>query len=320
MFNVSIDEIRNELLLKVFNIKSYSGDEVTIDEIISTKELDSLSEESIIYRVQRRGIDLKYLRIKSVHLPSPEQEIDYILTIHDKSEEMELERMKLDFVSIAAHELRTPITSIRGYLMILEEEAKSKLNEAEKGFLQRVVISSEELTSLIDNILNITRIERGSLKLQQGPIAMNELLEKEIDRQQNLAKQREIELSLETVKSSLPMAYGDKFWVSQVAMNLISNAIKYTHKGGLVKVILSQEGSSIKTQVVDNGPGIPEEAIPHMFQKFFRVGGKLEEGSKGTGLGLFISRSIVEAHGGSIWVESSIGNGSTFSFTLPMME
>lgn len=259
----------------------------------------------------------KKVQIKMVRLTDDTEELAYILTIHDLSEFEQLEKMKLDFVSITAHELRTPITAIRGYLSIIESEALYKLSPEEQNFIKRTVVSSDELSSLIDNILNVSRIERGALKLKKEPVILEDLINAEILRQKNLADQKQIELFFVKPEKIIAPVRADKFWLSQVIMNLVSNAIKYTQTAGKVTIKLSDEDKFQWVHVVDNGEGIPAVALPHMFEKFFRVSGALEEGSKGTGLGLFISKSIIDAHGGIIKVVSKEGMGSTFSFSLP---
>jgi signal transduction histidine kinase len=244
-----------------------------------------------------------------------------IITLHDITSEAQLEEMKLDFVSMAAHELRTPITSIRGYSSVLGEEMEESKNEEIKDWkalVERISISAEQLLALVENMLNVTKIEKGILSIntkneQWGPNVV-EVAEIFTER----AKNKKITLTVKEIDPKL-IAFVDKLRINEVVSNLISNAINYTQEGGTITVESHQstDGTWIETSVTDNGQGIPKNAQNHLFEKFFRVSGKLEQGSKGNGLGLYISKSIVLMHGGKIWVESDAGKGAKFIFTVP---
>lgn len=241
-----------------------------------------------------------------------------ILTLHDVSREKQLEEMKLDFVSMAAHELRTPLTAIRGYAELLQEGLRTQLPEEHQQLLERLIISTENLAGLIENLLNVSRIERGKFKVESTPLPITPLIQETITNLQSqaLVKKQTLLFSAPTSPQSFVLA--DKFRIYQVLINLISNALTYTPVGGTITVSIEEKGAQMEISVRDNGIGIPKEAIPNLFTKFFRVSGPLEEGSKGTGLGLYISKSIVELHKGTIRVESVLGHGSTFIFTLPI--
>jgi PAS domain S-box-containing protein len=253
-------------------------------------------------------------------MESTQANIGCILVLHDVSKEKQLEDMKLDFVSMAAHELRTPLTSIRGYLSVFLDESDLHLNDEQKMFLQRINIASEQLMALVENLLNITRIERGALTLSTQNVVWIDVVRKIVDELADRAKQKNITLTLVEPAEPLPNVVVDVFRISEVVTNLLANAINYTYKDGSVTVRIELKDHKVVTHIVDTGEGIPQEAIPHLFAKFFRVAGKLEQGSKGTGLGLYISKAIVEMHHGDIWVESELGKGSTFSFSIPVVE
>jgi len=239
-----------------------------------------------------------------------------IITMHDVSKEVELEEMKLDFVSMAAHELRTPLTSIRGYLSVLQEEIAEKLDKDQRSFLDKAFISSSQLAALVENLLSVSRIERGALKVQAESAEWNPVVQEIFNNFTNLAQEKNVKLSLK-LGSGLPTAMVDKFRISEVLSNLIANALQYTNSNGSVTVVTKKDKDGVLTQVIDTGQGIPASAIPKLFTKFFRVSGVLEQGSKGTGLGLYISKAIIDMHAGRIWVESELGKGSTFNFIVP---
>ena len=239
-----------------------------------------------------------------------------ILTLHDVTKEKQLEEMKLDFVSMAAHELRTPLTSIRGYLSVFLEENKDKFTVTQNMFLHRISVAAQQLMALTENLLSVSRIERGMLTVSMQPIDwiynVREVVNEFVDR----ARDKKIDLIFIEPKETISFVKADKLRINEVLSNLLSNAISYTHENGKIFVLTEQQGKEVVTHIKDTGEGIPGNALPHLFTKFFRVTSRLTQGSKGTGLGLYISKSIVETHGGRIWVESEANKGSTFSFSL----
>ena len=242
-----------------------------------------------------------------------------IITLNDVSKEKEFEEMKLDFVSMAAHELRTPLTAIRGYLSVLQEEVAESLSKEQKSFLDKAFISSSQLASLVENLLSVSRIERGAMKLDMVSADWRAILEESINNFLPLASEKGVNLSLKCPEK-LPKVFVDKFRISEVLSNLVGNAIAYTKPDGNIEITTEVGRDEITTHIKDSGQGIPESAQSRLFTKFFRVSGILEQGSKGTGLGLYISKAIIDLHKGKIWVASKLGVGSTFSFTVSTVE
>lgn len=239
-----------------------------------------------------------------------------ILTIHDLSREDQLETMKLDFVSMAAHELRTPLTALNSYLYIFIKENKDSLNGEQNKFLNRMNISTQQLMSLVENLLSVSRIERGVFKVYLEPLDWVSYVKESVDEMLPRAKEKNLTLNFYPPQTPISPVLADKSRISEVLLNLLANALAYTSPGGRIDVSIEQKGAEVITRVADTGQGIPPEALPHLFSKFYRVSGKLEQGSKGTGLGLYISKAMVEAHHGQIFVESKMGIGSTFGFSL----
>jgi PAS domain S-box-containing protein len=246
--------------------------------------------------------------------------IHCILTIHDVSKERELEDMKLDFVSMAAHELRTPLTSISGYLSVFMNENASKLTDDQQFFVSRAQIATQQLGALVENLLNVSKIERGSMEVESIPTDWLPIVDQIVTSLHYRANDKHVKLAFTPPSNPMPKVKVDRLRISEVLSNLISNAITYTKPGGNIIVSLEQRDGFLITHVKDTGQGIPKDALPHLFTKFFRVSGVLEQGSKGTGLGLYISKAIVEMHNGKIWVESELGQGSIFSFSLPISD
>lgn len=295
------------------------------DQLVS---LEEYSNQSTRYKNRLRNEGLQFntdqgVRLLSISVAPITEDNDkqqgWVVSFHDMTQEKELEAMKLDFVSMAAHELRTPLTALRGYLSILEFESMSKLNKDEQTYLERSVISSSQLSSLVENLLNLSRIERGSLKLDLAPLQPETMITNALTNLQEVAKQRLIKLEFIQPDRPLPLILADNFRIAEVLTNLTANAINYSKpENGWVRIEAKKTVHGVAISVSDNGQGIPSSSIPRMFTKFYRVQSSLAMGSKGTGLGLFISKAVVDAHHGKIWVESEVGKGSTFTFTVPL--
>jgi two-component system sensor histidine kinase VicK len=239
-----------------------------------------------------------------------------LITFHDLTKSHQLEQMKVDFVALAAHELRTPLTEIKGYLDILHHEAKH-LSKTNLDFLERSIESANHLGGLMHNLLNVSRIEHGELGHKPEKIDYREFLESVVDEFAERAKQQKRTLKLEA-PLRLPHIYADPLGLREVLTNLIDNAINHTSPGiGTITLTVDRHPHELETSVKDNGVGIPANALPHLFQKFYRVD-EMRSTTRGTGLGLYISKAIIDVHGGHIWAESAEGEGSTFSFRLPL--
>jgi len=238
-----------------------------------------------------------------------------IVTIHDETSSRELENMKTDFVSMAAHELRTPLTAVRGYL----EMASTKGHEQESVlYVTKALRNINELSGLINNLLDVTRIERGTLMLNMEKIDLAGCVAHAYEDARFLAEDRQINLSYSGPQKD-KYVVGDLISLREIVNNLLSNAIKYTLPGGTVVMDLQETSdNTYAVTVKDTGVGISKEAQKYLFNKFYRVHGGLDSGSKGTGLGLYIARSIAERHEGTISVSSEEGKGSAFTLTLPI--
>lgn len=225
--------------------------------------------------------------------------------------------MKIDFVSMAAHELRTPLAALRGYLELVAYKGEPEISRDAKRNITQALKSTGELSSLINNLLDVARIERGALVFDFGKVDLAEKVQKVVEDSRFAAQDKQLSLTYYGPDTGCDV-YADDIAVREVINNLLSNAIKYTHEGGTIEVSLHKQHDAYAVSVKDTGIGIPKRALPHLFTKFYRVHGGLDSGSTGTGLGLFITRSILERHNGTVAVESEERVGSTFIFTLPM--
>ncbi len=241
-----------------------------------------------------------------------------IITLHDITAEQQLEEMKVDFVAIAAHELRTPVTSIKGYLNVFVEENSGKLDVDQTDLIESALTATSKLDILIENLLNVSKIERGVLNMQTKPFDLVLLVSQVVSEFSNQAKEKQITLIFKEPQGQLPKVLADGVRISEVITNLVSNAIAYTNAGGSVTATLQAKNNEVIVSIADTGIGISKSVLPYLFTKFYRATGVFQNYSKGTGLGLYISKAIVEGHHGKIWVESEEGKGSTFFFSLPV--
>lgn len=230
----------------------------------------------------------------------------------------ELDKLKDDFVSIASHELRTPMTAIRSYAWMALNRADVPLSEKLKRYLSRTLQSTERLINLVNDMLNISRIESGRVEITPTTFNTQQLVDEVFT--EIVEKAKEKNLSLQLIKNKVPEIFADSDKVHQVLLNLIGNALKFTPPNGKIWVDFFSDGQVVEVSVKDNGIGIAREDLLRLFTKFGRLDNSYvaTATSGGTGLGLFISKSLVELMGGRIWADSDgLGKGSTFTFSLP---
>ncbi len=225
----------------------------------------------------------------------------------------ELDRMKSEFLSTAAHELRTPLTSILGFSEIL---LKRKLDEERRNrFLKIINEESVGLANIINDLLDLSRIESGEgFKIKKAPIELREIIRENVNLFKSQTDKHNFEVN---IPSHLASMEADKDRIGEVMASLLSNAIKFSPQGGKIRVSVEQTEEEAKVSIADEGMGIPEKDLPHIFEKFYRVDNAFIRVIAGTGLGLAIAKYIIESQGGKLSVESKLGKGSTFSFTLP---
>jgi signal transduction histidine kinase len=228
----------------------------------------------------------------------------------------ELDRLKSSFVSMVSHELRTPMTSIKGYVDNLLDGVAGPLNEKPAYYLKRVKHNVERLTRMINDLLDLSRIEAGGVRLQLAAVSIPELLSDIVESFQSIARERGVTVR-ERHEDSLPQVQGDRDKLHQILNNLIQNAVKFTAKGGQILVEARATDEVVEVCVSDTGCGIAPHELDRVFDRFYR-GETVPMEERGAGLGLAITKNLVELHGGQIWVDSSPGEGSRFYFTLPI--
>jgi PAS domain S-box-containing protein len=243
------------------------------------------------------------------------QTMGTVLAWHDITELARVDQMKTEFISIVSHELRTPLTSIKGYVDLVLDGDAGKINELQQEFLEVVQQDTNRLTALIEDLLNISRIESGRVTLQLQPLGVSELMESVVASLRTQISEKDMQVDIDAGPVAITVR-GDRDRLTQVLTNLLGNAIKFSPRGSRVGVMARKKGRYLQVEVADNGPGISREDLGRIFTKFFRADNAATRQTGGTGLGLAIAKSLVELHGGRIWAESELGKGSTFSFTV----
>ena len=243
-----------------------------------------------------------------------------MVTLYDNlsrtaSELAQLNRLKDEFLSTVSHELKTPLTTIKGFVSVILSGEVGPLNEQQANFLTVVDQAVNRLTHLISDLLDLSRLN-GKVEMEFAVVSIGELVRNSVSNLLIKAKEKNVSLSSSMAKD-LPPVYADIRWISQVVDNLLVNAIKYSGPGARVNVTGYDKGEVVVVCIADNGPGIPVEEQKLIFDKFYR-GKKSASQVPGTGLGLAISKSVVEKHGGRIWIESRPGEGYRFLFALPV--
>ncbi len=228
----------------------------------------------------------------------------------------ELYKAKSQFVSVVSHEMRTPLAIIKESMSLISEGIFGALNERQDGLIRKAVINAQRLNNIINDLLDISRIERGTFRLHFSLVNLNDLIDDSVGHFRNLARQKGVALDYDLPDRQINL-FIDLARINQVLTNLINNAVKFTETGGKIKVEIKILESKIRIAVIDTGMGITAENLPKLFKRFIQVSGSESYNKSGIGLGLSIAKELVERHGGEIWAESRLGLGSKFYFTLP---
>jgi len=243
--------------------------------------------------------------------------IGAIETIRDVTKERELDRMKTEFISIASHQLRTPLSAIKWFTEMLLHGDAGEVPKEQVEFITNIHDSTNRMIELVNSLLTISRLESGGLAVSSVPTDLKSLVESTLSELNEEIKRRNQKLNL-TIEEGLPHVKLDSKLISQVYLNLIGNSVKYTPSGGSIDIKISRKDNEVVSEVKDNGYGVPALEQKKMFKKFFRGTNITGVETDGTGLGAYLSKAIVESSGGKIWFESKEGKGSTFWFSLPL--
>ena len=229
----------------------------------------------------------------------------------------EVGELKEEFLAVTTHDLRSPLTVISGVISFFSSGRLGELTPEQKNMVSMMERNTLSLIELVNDLLDSAKIESGSLKLELAAVEPASVAREVYEMMRPLAEEKGIALEL-GVADELPQAYADRQKLRRVLVNLVSNALKFTPRGGRVAVRAAEEGEDVRFSVSDTGVGIPAEDLPRLFDKYEQARSRATRSEKGTGLGLYITRQLVELHGGGIKVDSQEGKGSTFSFTIPI--
>lgn len=258
-----------------------------------------------------------YKRTKALVRKNEDLERAEHTLLHTNQELAELNRLKSSFVSVASHEIRTPVTGIKGYVENMLSGLTGPLTEKQRHYLARVTSNVDRLMRIIDELLDIARIEAGAIQLQLDSVNVSQLISDVIEELQPLAVQKQISFQHDTSHVSDVYVKGDEGKLHQVLTNLVHNALKFTPSGGRVDVgAVTREPGKIQISVRDTGPGIPASDLPKIFDRFYS-GPSVPPDTRGAGLGLAISKSLIALHGGHLYASSIAGQGSHFFVDLP---
>jgi len=256
------------------------------------------------------------LEVTTVFLKNETEEKGVLIIFHDITRDKLVERMKTEFVSIAAHQLRTPLSAIKWTLRMVLDGDTGELNAEQKDLLEKTYVSNERMIALINDLLNVSRIEEGRFLYKQEPGQLEDVVKTVVDSSQELLKMKKVSLIVD-MGEKLPKVNIDKEKMELAVQNLLENAAKYTPEGGSIHISLERGAAEVVFKIQDTGVGIPESEHERIFTKFFRGNNVIKMETEGSGLGLYTTRNIIDAHRGKIWFESKEGKGAAFYFSLP---
>jgi PAS domain S-box-containing protein len=254
-------------------------------------------------------------------IPIVEKEhTEFLIILHDITREKMIEKIKTEFVSISAHQLRTPLAAIKWTLRMILDGDVGKISEEQKELLNKTYMSNERMISLINDLLDVTRIEEGRYLYKPILTEIEPIIQFAVNSSKGEIDQKNLTIEFDRTVSKMPKVMVDVEKIKLAVQNFLENAIKYTPSGGRITISLKTDKKEIEFSIKDTGAGIPQDQKDRIFTKFFRGSNIIKISTEGTGLGLFITKNIIEAHGGRVWFESEEGKGAVFHFTLPIKE
>ncbi len=322
---VLVTDQRDRLLLanpaawQVLELGMDTDEGQPIESIISQKDLVNLLRSSAVEKqsVEVTLVDDRVYLATASSVLAEGQRVGRICVLRDITHFKELDALKSEFVSTVSHDLRSPLTLMRGYATMLE--MVGELNEQQTGYVRKIVIGVESMSRLVNNLLDLGRIEAG-IDLQLEMVPVHDVIERVVSALQLQANQKHIQINVDIPKQTIPLIEADQPLLQQALQNLVENAIKYTHADGKVTVGVRARQERMVFEISDTGIGVSPMDQPRLFEKFYRGAQHGSKEQRGTGLGLAIVKSIADRHGGQVWVESQLGKGSTFYLAIPLRQ
>jgi len=314
-FNISFEAARG---IKITELTAIKKMESLIQDVFDQKEALRCSYEEASVKVKR--LNERYFFKIAINPVFHEDKLwGALVQLTDVTRFHEMEKIKTDFVSIVSHEFRTPLTTIIVGVEMLKEGMLGDLTPRGKEVLEAIISDCERLNRLIDNLMELSRIESGTIYVEAEATDVTDLVQEAVRPLKFQAEKQGVEL-ITDLPPELPPVAADFNKAVWVMANLVGNAMRYTDPGGTITVRVRQRGKRLFFSVEDTGCGIPKENMEKIFRKYVQVSGPGRKGAGGVGLGLAIAKDIVMAHGGEIWVDSEIGKGTTFTFTFPVYQ
>jgi len=312
MTGVSPEQAQGQPLRRILHLRDVQGLDPAQDEAVHLPEKGSLRVEGTIARPghQPRTVEVSYSPLRD----EEDRLVNILVDVHDITRFREAEELKSTFVSVITHELKTPVALIKGYASTLLREDAEWDQETRREMLEVIEEESDRLDHLINNLLDVSRIEAGALTLDYSEVDLPGLAGRLVEGYKLQTDQHRF---LVDFSEDFPLVAADQERIRQVLSNLIGNAIKYSPDGGTIRIGGWFDDYEVTVYVADEGIGIPEGEEERVFERFHRVDSSLHRQTQGAGLGLYLVKALVEAHGGRVWVRSEKGKGATFFFTLP---
>lgn len=310
---------RNSVLGKEVTVTMFEDPKFqNLGRVILIKE-EAAKGQFIPAEIQIQKPQPAVLQIYSISIFEKEKLTATMKILHDISREKEIEKTKSEFISVAAHQLRTPLSAIKWVFSIILEGDAGKLTSEQKELLEKGQFSTERMIRLVNDLLNVSRIEEGKFGYNFTEVAVEKIIKKIIEMEEEKIKEKSIRLIFRKLKKGLPPVRGDEERLFMVFQNLIENAINYTLRKGTIEISLSYDRTNVVIKIKDDGIGIPKSQMEKLFTKFFRGSNALKLQTEGSGLGLFITKNIVDKHNGKLIIESEEGKGTTVYIALPFV-
>jgi two-component system, NtrC family, sensor kinase len=288
-----------------------------LDQRIDTSSRDELGALAEEFNRMAARLQASYVGLELQVQERTRELASALAKLDEKSRELEAASdHKSEFLADMSHELRTPLNAISGFSQVLRKQLLGEINEKQAEYLDDILASARHLLSLIDDVLDLAKVEAGQIELDVMPFSLREALERGVVIVRERATREEVRVLLSSAPG-VDTVMGDERRIRQVVFNLLSNAVKFAPAGSTVDVAAARVDGEVRVTVSDSGPGIAPEDQTRIFEEFQQAAAGKEQ-REGTGLGLALSRRLVELHGGHIWVDSEVGKGSTFAFTLPL--
>ncbi len=321
--------------LSLINLQAENFFSVKTKEIMGNSVLELVKFPNLRTLVNLLGMEIKGIfrkelmigenltvEVSTVPMILGEEKLGTIVILHDITREKMVERIKTEFVSLAAHQLRTPLSAIKWTLNMLLDGDLGEITKEQREFVGKTYQSNERMINLINDLLDVTRIEEGRYLYKPALANFENIVQFVVNSYQEEARRKKLSLEFKKPISKLPNIVLDVEKIRLVVQNLLENAVRYTPSGGEITIILrhQKKEKEIEFQIQDTGVGIPKDQQERVFTKFFRAANVMRMETEGSGLGLFISKNIIEAHGGRIRFESEEGKGTTLYLNLPIKE